>query len=84
MAVSGFCHDRRLGGEKGRIESNCIRNILDSNMDMHAFHNSTYSYDTEAFARFKCVAFNAPGAQASGAPLQQFLVRYPSSAFMVS
>src|ERR1700693_2467657 len=61
------------------IEPDSLFQVIDPDMYVQALH------DTVAFARLPCTGLHpAAGARFSGGPPQQFSVRKPSSAFMVS
>src|SRR5262252_3553294 len=72
-------YDSGLRCKQRRIEADRLGKILDSDVNMYALHDVVSFFRLRAFAGVQVV-----GAQGSGAPWQQFSVRYPSSAFMVS
>ena len=79
LRIVGFDH-RRLRREQRRVEADRMRDIVDGDVDMEALHG--VSFQAKTLARLRAGLQAAAGAH--GTPPQQFSVRKPSRAFMVS
>lgn len=79
FGVVGF-HDRGLACEQGRVETDGVRKIVDRYVNVQTLHGLSFQAGT--LLRFR--ADLEAGAGAHEAPPQQFSVRKPTSAFMVS